>query len=330
MAHMEVSQHIVFRALRRAFRNVDAAGPSLDVHGLPGCQEPGQGRGFHGRHRFPQAFHTKQDAGLWSLKSYLVNRYLYDPLKWIQLWLAPRLFDLCLYKSRSLVRDFGRGRNNVRDFYDTAYGEQDIVDEQELTARLLVLREAQGPLRVTYFGRVVSYKGLDRVVAAVDLARRNGVAVTLRIIGDGDCLEALRRQVRAAQLDDHVEFVPPAPYGKELFRLVDENHVTVAAPLTEDTPRAAFDSMARGLPVIAFDITYFKDLEAASGAVLTTPWADAAGLATAFARLQSDPAEVVRMSHAAVKFARENTQDIWLDRRVKWMRAAAKLSAAEL
>lgn len=266
--------------------------------------------------------------GFWSLKSYLINRYLYDPLKWLQLWLAPRIFDLCLYKSRSLVSDFGKGRNNVRDFYDTAYGEKDIVDAQELNSRLLAAGDSNGPLRVTYFGRVVSYKGLDRVVSAVDIARRKGVDVVLRIIGDGESLDALRKQVRAAALQDYVEFIPPAPYGKALFRLVDENHVTVAAPLTEDTPRAAFDSMARGLPVIAFDITYFKDLEAASGAVMTTPWADATGLADAFARLQADRSELVRMSRAAVQFARENTQDIWLDRRVEWMRAAANIGPA--
>lgn len=255
--------------------------------------------------------------GVWSRKSYLVNRFLYDPLKWLQLWLAPRFFDLCLYKSQSLVDTFSGGRANVRNFFDTAHSEELVLANVELEQKSRETRKA-GPLVVTYFGRLVRYKGLEYAVKAVSLARAAGADVRLRIIGDGECRSALEAQVRTENLESVVELLPAVPYGPSLFRLVDECHLTVASPLVEDTPRAAFDSMARGLPIAAFDTTYFKDLENASEAVITTPWPSAEGLARTFVDLARDRERLAGMSEAAVRFARENTQETWVNRRMLW------------
>lgn len=257
--------------------------------------------------------------GVWGLKSYLVNRYVYDPLKWIQLWLAPRLFDMCLFKGRSLVRAFDAGRGNVHDFFDTVHGPGDVVPGAELERRLA--QPPGEPLRIACFGRFVPYKGLSRVVDAVALARSRGTALRLRFVGDGECLPALKEQVAALELEGQVEFVEPQPYGPPLFAQLDGCDVVAASPLVEDTPRAAFDAMARGLPVVAFDITYFRDLAEASGAVLVTPWPDPAGLADAFLQLDADRKRLADMSRRASAFAASNTQETWLDRRIAWLRA---------
>ncbi|HEU4459283.1 MAG TPA: glycosyltransferase [Methylibium sp.] len=257
--------------------------------------------------------------GSWSLKSYLVNRYLYDPLKWLQCWLAPRMFTLVCLKSASMVKDFGQGRPNVRNFYDTVHAEHHVLNADELAAKEAAARDASRPLVVGYFGRLAPNKGMDRAVEAVRLARARGADVRLRLIGAGDCLEALQHQVRDAGLGDAVSFEPPVAYGAPLFERLADVHLSVAAPLIEDTPRAAFDSMARGIPIVAFDITYFDDLARASGAVRVTPWPEAGGLAEAFVELAGDRAKLAGMTSAAVAFARDNTQDIWLKRRTQWL-----------
>jgi glycosyltransferase involved in cell wall biosynthesis len=123
---------------------------------------------------------------------------------------------------------------------------------------------AAQPFRVTYFGRLAVNKGIDRMIVATGLARQRGVDVHLRIIGDGECRESLRLQAREANLEAYVEFEPPVTYGEPLFRRLEDCHACVAAPLIEDTPRAAFDAFSRGLPIIAFDIAYFRDLAQAS------------------------------------------------------------------
>lgn len=268
---------------------------------------------------FRQHSRRYRQVGLWNFRQYLVNRLVYDPLVYLQVWFAPRMFQLVLLKSASMVRDFGRGREHVKNFYDTAHGLEDVLTEAELGSRLEMLREPGQPLQLTFFGRFVAYKGLDRAIEAVRLARARGAEVRLTLIGSGECEEALRAQVKAAGLDEAVRFVPPVPYGPPLFELLKPMHLCVATPLVEDTPRAAFDAMARGLPVVAFDISYFRDVAQASGAVALARWPDPALLAEVLCSLSGDRGRLVDMARCGVAFARDNTQAVWLQRRAAWM-----------
>lgn len=258
-------------------------------------------------------------TGQWSLKSYLVNRLAYDPLKWLQLRLAPSLFDMCCFKGATLVRDFGRGRPNVRMFYDTVHSSGDVLTSEQLGRRVEWILSGTGDFTVTYFGRLAANKGVDRMIQAIGLVRAQGVNARLRVIGDGDCRESLSKLARELGIAAHVEFVPPVAYGEPLFDLLRDCHVCIAAPLVEDTPRAAFDAFSRGLPVVAFDIAYFRDLAKASSAVITTTWPEAAGLASAIVQLARDRQRLGELARSAVRFAADNTQEIWLQRRLAWL-----------
>jgi glycosyltransferase involved in cell wall biosynthesis len=256
--------------------------------------------------------------GIWSMKNYLTNRLFHDPLRWMQLWLAPRMFDLVLLKSPALVRDFGRGRPHVKNFLDTAHSCEHVLSECELRLHLERVRHPEAPLTIVYFGRLVAYKGLDKIIEAVQIARAAGHDIRLTIIGDGPCREDLRRQADDAGLNRAVAILPAVMYGEPLFHLLSGCHLSVAAPLREDTPRAAFDSMARGLPVVAFDIAYFVSLAELSGAVSLAKWPEPQSLAREIVALDEDRDRLAAMSRSAVTFARANTQEIWLDRRRSW------------
>lgn len=256
--------------------------------------------------------------GVWNLKNYLVNRVLHDPLKWLQCWLAPRMFKLVLLKSASMVRDFGQGRANVKNFFDTAHSLEQVLTDEELRRRQAWLQDPSGPLRLVYFGRLVAYKGLDRVVEAVGLARAQGLDVRFTLIGSGESLPDLQAQVESAGLSDAVEFLPQVPYGKELFDQLERVHFSVATPLVEDTPRSAFDSMARGIPILAFDITYFRDLAQASQAVVLAEWPSPQALATQMMERNRQRDSIAHMAAEAVAFARDNTQKKWLAQRMRW------------
>lgn len=261
--------------------------------------------------------------GTWGIKAYLVNKLLHDPFKLAQCWLAPRMFELVLLKSASLVRDFGKGRAHVKNFFDTAHDAEHVLTPQALTQRQEWLKDPTQPLALAYFGRLVAYKGMDRVLEAVQIARSRGSDVRLTLIGAGESLSALQAQVHAAQLSAYVQFLPQVPYGPALFNQLHRVHCSVAAPLTEDTPRSAFDSMARGIPIVAFDITYFKDLAQASGAVTLATWPSALAMAEALIRLDQHRDEIASMAERAVAFAQDNTQQIWLNKRIGWTRALA-------
>ncbi|MCA9615838.1 MAG: glycosyltransferase [Polyangiales bacterium] len=256
-------------------------------------------------------------SGMLPLRQYWMNRLVYDPIKLAQVHLAPRLFDLVFFKSERMVQEVGRGRANVKNFFDTAHAPEHVVSDAGLATRRARV-EAGGPLEVVFFGRFVEYKGLDRSIDAVLAARRAGDDIRLTLIGQGDEREALERLVADRQAEAFVTIQEPLRYGPELFDALERYDVQLATPLVEDTPRAAFDAMARGLPIAAFGINYYRDLEELSGAVRTSKWPDVEDLGRVLVELHRDRSKLSSMSANAVAFARDNTQEQWLDRRVRW------------
>lgn len=57
-------------------------------------------------------------------------------------------------------------------------------------------RRADGPLRVLFFGRIMTYKGLGLLVEAAEILRQRGVPIELGVYGEGD-LGALRPRLEA-------------------------------------------------------------------------------------------------------------------------------------
>ena len=254
----------------------------------------------------------------WSRKSYLLCRYVYDPLRIAQIKVATRFCSLVLLKSPRMVEAFGGGQPNVKDFFDTAHDEENIIGADAIAARQRRLADTNRPLRLVYFGRLVQYKGLDRTLQAVARARgESGRDFRLDIIGSGDDEQRLRGMVAELGLGDAVTFQAAVPYGPALFGKLMDADLMLATPLSEDTPRSAFDALSAGLPIAAFDLSYYQDLES-SGAVVTVPWPDVGALAGAIQRLDGDRALMQRMVGQAVAFAHANTQAVWMDRRMRW------------
>lgn len=274
---------------------------------------------FHVDIDFRQDTEMYRETDIWSSKTYWTNRLIYDPLKLAQLYLAPKMFDLVLLKSANMVSDVGRGAPHVRNFYDTVHSADQVVSEEVAEARCDWMLDESVPLRMAFFGRFVEYKGLDRSIEALAIARKkSGRDLRLNLIGSGDQEARLQRLVRDKGLEDAVTIQPPVPYGEQLFEHIRKSHVQLATPLCEDTPRAAFDAFSQGLPILAFDIRYYKDLESESKAVATATWPDPEALADAMIRLDADRKRLAAMARAGIAFAKENTQQVWLDRRIEW------------
>ncbi len=259
-------------------------------------------------------------TGAWSRKSYLLCRYVYDPLRALQMHLAVRICSLLCLKGETLCRDYGRGRPNVRNLLDAAHSASYLVSPAALDAKLVALRDPHAELEVVYFGRLVHYKGVDLALRAVAQARGAGLRIGFRVIGGGPERERLEGLARELGIADRVSFVDPVPYGEPLFRALAGSHLLLAAPRAEDTPRNALDAMCNGIPILAFDTSYYRSL-ARSGACEVVPWLSIEGLVERLVALDARREELARRSRAAVEFARDNTQEIWLRRRVEWIDA---------
>ncbi len=265
--------------------------------------------------------HAKRNRklGVWGFKKYIFNKYIQNTFKMLQIYLASKFYDLLLLKSAGLVDTFNNGKGNVHNFYDVVHSSSQVLDDSELLVRGKWLGRLEGEFRVCYFGRLVEYKGIDRIIEAVSIARKS-IDVRLSIIGDGPMSDDLEDLAERIGVSDIVDFERQMEYGEQLFNRLSREDVSISTPLIEDTPRAAFDAMARGLPIVAFDTSYFRDLAEASGAVLTAEWPRSEAIAAKLIDLANDRGRLAEMAAAAVQFANDNTQEHWLQKRIVLVR----------
>jgi glycosyltransferase involved in cell wall biosynthesis len=169
-----------------------------------------------------------------------------------------------------------------------------------------------------YFGRLTGYKGVDRCIEAVARARERGCERhRFTVIGGGEEAEALQRLARERGVADRVRFLGALPFGPALFEELYRSDLLLATPLSEDTPRSALDALAAGIPILAFDTYYYREL-VRSGAVDTVTWPEVDALVERLVHHASDRSWLGAASRRAVEFAAQNTQEIWLERRIAW------------
>ena len=262
-------------------------------------------------------------TGKFSYKSYLLCQYVYNPLISLQLRFASRFCNLLMLKSQKLANDYSKGRAKVKNFYNTAHDLSIVLSESALAEKLQRWDNQINEIKCVYFGRVVGYKGIDDMILAVKKAAEklrlagDVKKISLSIIGAGDSEASLKALVDQHDLHHIITFCGALNYGEELFSRLREYDFLLAAPNSEDTPRSVFDAMACGLPMIAYDTYYYKDLES-TGTLKTVPWLSVDGLADGIVELSNDPEEVKLMIKKCRDFAVTNTQDIWLNKRLAW------------
>jgi glycosyltransferase involved in cell wall biosynthesis len=258
-------------------------------------------------------------TGRWSLRNYLTCKYLYDPLRdWLQRAYV-RNIDMMLFKELQQVRDFGRGADHVRLFLDPNFSDEHVVDDAFIARKCAALSDPERPLRVLYFGRLVPYKGVDRMLEAVALAHRAGARIRFDIMGAGEQLGALRELCNQLGISHLVHWIAPRAYGPSFFEVLRERDLLLACPLSGDTPRSAWDALASGMPLLAFDTPFYRSMAAYSNAVEVTPWPEVEPLAARLAELAHDKQQLAPLVENAARAARENSGKQWLERRVRWV-----------
>lgn len=257
-------------------------------------------------------------SGETTRKSYLLRRYIYDKLTLLKIAFLIQLDCLALLKGKKMCADYGKGRDNVKNFLDAAYSKEHIISPADLENKMINAGYGNNALEVVYFGRLVSYKAIDHCIRAVWHAQKKTTRkITFHIFGSGDQDRFLKKMVQDLDMKNSVIFHGDASYGKKLFEQLYPCHLLLATPLREDTPRSALDAMAAGIPILAFDTYYYRDLEE-TGAVITVPWPSIEQMGDKIAEMNDNRNILVEMMPKAVAFAHGNTQEIWLNRRLQW------------
>jgi len=151
---------------------------------------------------------------------------------------------------------------------------------------------ADGAFVAGYVGSVIGYEGLDDLVSALALLRRDVPGARLLVVGDGDALPALRTQAAAAGLADSVVFagkVAPSDVPR-YYALID----ALCLPRKPFkvcqlvSPIKPVEAMLLRVPLVVSDVAALKEMVREGETALVHPAGDPRGLADCLLRLQRD------------------------------------------
>ncbi|MEW6200166.1 MAG: glycosyltransferase family 4 protein [Planctomycetota bacterium] len=175
-------------------------------------------------------------------------------------------------------------------------------------------------IRVLYVGYLREGKGLDDLVEAIALLRREGRPVTLELVGEGERRDALAAQVQRLGLQEHVHFHGRARLGPELNRYYDTADIFALPSLSEGSPRVVTEALGHSLPVVATPVGNIAESLGDGRRGVLVPLKDPVALAAGLRRIIDDDAFRQQCIREGYAFAREHG----LDRFVARMAAKAR------
>ena len=182
----------------------------------------------------------------------------------------------------------------------------------------------------TYLGVMGPQDGVDRVVRAAEvLIKEMGREdCHFAVLGFGDCLEDIRRQVSVSGLVDHVEVVGRVDDDqvREYLSITDLGVCPdPSSPHSEvSTFNKTMEYMAFGVPVVGFALR--ENMVTAGDAGIFVPTDDGRGLAEALARLLDDKELRTRMGRDAT--TRVETTLAWAHQEPGYLKAFRDLLPA--
>jgi glycosyltransferase involved in cell wall biosynthesis len=187
---------------------------------------------------------------------------------------------------------------------------------------------ARDGLRLLWAGRMLGLKRVDLLVAAVHRLRREGRECRLHLVGYGECLPALQRQVLRLGLEPYVTFQPPVPIAEMRAIMRQANVYVLPSNGKEGWGAVVNEAMSEGVCAVVSDST-------GAGATLIQHGengllfrcGDGGALCDCLRRLHDDPAERLRIARAGYQSLRGAwTPQVAADR---WLRASDRLLSGQ-
>ncbi len=141
---------------------------------------------------------------------------------------------------------------------------------------------------VVFVGRMVSNKGLERIVAALHGLARKGQSLRVLFVGKGPLKQRIVQQAQV--LEGRARFVDWVASTQDLAQIYRQSRVLVCASTCEGGPRVTVEAMACGTPVVSTPVGMMRELleDGSNGAVCGF---DAASLQAAIGRVLANEAQ---------------------------------------
>jgi glycosyltransferase involved in cell wall biosynthesis len=217
----------------------------------------------------------------------------------------------CLSRARVvLVGSAGLARSSpvLRDYSGPIelfpYGvDTEFFDRSKANSSTVMrLREGFGHPHVLAVGRLVAYKGFDRLIEAA-----RAISWPIIIVGDGPERAALAEQISRAGLSDRVHLAGTVDDGRLRDHFAAASlFVMSSVNRAESFGVSLLEAQATGLPVIATDVgTGTAEAFVPGHTGLLVPPGNPDALATSITSLALEPARRAAMSEAGTAWVRE-------------------------
>ncbi|MFC2062001.1 glycosyltransferase family 4 protein [Elusimicrobiota bacterium] len=152
-------------------------------------------------------------------------------------------------------------------------------------------------------GRLVKLKGHNFFIDAFEKLSEEHSNVKGLIVGGGDCLESLKKDVANRNLDDGVIFTG---YRSDIPRVLQCMDVLVQPSIVEGFGMAIIEANACAIPTIGFKVGGIIDIIRDGQTGMLTEYMDPGALHKAMSELTRDPEKRKSMGAAARKHVEEN------------------------
>ena len=174
-------------------------------------------------------------------------------------------------------------------------------------------RTTDGTLVITCVARMEPVKNHAMLLDAVALLAARGVAFELWLIGGGAGRDVLAARAASLGISARVRFMG---YRDDIPALLGRSDIGVLTSLKEGIPRAALESMASGLPMVATRVNGSREVVRDGDTGFLVDVGDVAGLTAALERLARDPELRMRMGERGREVVRAEFDEAIIVRRL--------------
>lgn len=198
-----------------------------------------------------------------------------------------RYFDAVAPLSEELVEDMHRFRVPSAKIHFIRNG----VDIKEIDATLANPSSREKPeadIRpIGFIGQLIPRKGLLDLLSAFEELHEHCPGTELRLIGEGRQRPELEEKCARMKAGQAVKFMG---FREDRLELLSKFEMFVMTSSLEGIPRCLMESMAVGVPVVAYDIPGVDQLIEDGVTGLLVPYGDVGALIEACKKLLDDPA----------------------------------------
>ena len=156
-----------------------------------------------------------------------------------------------------------------------------------------------------FCGRLHRVKGIDYLLEALSILRRQYPNIKLKIFGRGPLREKLENHVRAAGLSEQVQINGYATYSRLTAELA-QSDIAVFPSLYEAQSIAVLEAMACSKPVVAFDLPFSREIISHGKTGLLAQPMDPQDLARSISKLLSSEDLRVKIGDNAREYVRRH------------------------